>query len=95
MEVGEINQAGEGKNKVEAVQWINIDATLAWCKMLKNKSSLSFVVCDIVDCYPSIISDLLDQALNWSAGWCPISQDDRELFHHTKDSQRVHQGQKR
>ena len=76
----------------EAVQWINIDATLACYKMLENKSSLSFVVCDIVDCYPSINSDLLDQVLNWAARWCPISQDDRELFHHTKDSLLWHKG---
>ena len=41
---------------------------------------------------PASTPDLPDQALNWAAGWCPISQDDRELFHHTKDSLLWHKG---
>ena len=80
------------RSKTKLHQWLNTDATLAWYRRLENKSSLSFIVCDICDYYPSITSDLLDEALNWAAGWCPISQDDRELFHHTKNSLLWHEG---
>ena len=80
------------KAKSKLRQWKNTDSTLAWYRLLDNKAALSFVVCDIVDYYPSITADLLDQALDWAAGWCQISQDDRELFKHTKDSLLWHEG---
>ena len=85
-----LNQQLRSKTKLQ--QWLNTDATLAWYRRLENKPSLSFIVCDIVDYYPSITSDILDQALDWAAGRCPITQDDRELFHHTKNSLLWHEG---
>ena len=85
-----LNRLIKGKTKLQ--QWRNTDATLAWFNGLANKASLSFVVCDIVDYYPSITANLLDQALDWAAGVVPISQEDRALFHHTKNSLLWHDG---
>ena len=51
------------KGKTKLQQWLNTDATLAWFNALDNKQSLSFVICDIVDYYPSISVELLDKTL--------------------------------
>ena len=81
------------KGKTRLQMWINTDATLAWFNALANKQSLSFVVCDIVDYYLSITSELLDiRALTWASQYATISEDDRALFHHTRNSILFHQG---
>ena len=38
--------------KTKLQQWKNTDATPAWFRRLENKSSLTFIVCDIVDLLP-------------------------------------------
>ena len=90
MKVAKLNQQLRSKTKLQ--QWLNTDATLAWFRQLKDKDTLSFIVCDIVDYYPSITADLLDQAINWAAGLVQIDEDDRALFHHTKNSLLFHDG---
>ena len=80
------------KGKTKLKQWQNTDATLVWFNALDNKQSLSFIVCDIVDYYPSISAELLDRALNWSSHFATISEDDRALFHHTRNSILFHEG---
>ena len=64
---------------------------LAWFRALPSKFDLSFVVCDIVDYYPSITADLLNQALGWASQHVTITADDRKLYHHTKNSLLWHQ----
>ena len=86
----ELNKVVRGKTKLN--QWLNTDATLAWFRALPSKSDLSFVVCDIVDYYPSITADLLNQALDWASQHVTITADDRKLYHHTKNSLLWHQG---
>ena len=49
-------------------------------------------MCDIVDYYPSITADLLNQALDWAGEMVHISEEDRDLFHHTKNSLLWHEG---
>ena len=88
--VEKLNQQLRSKTRLQ--QWLNTDATLAWFRQLEDKASLSFIVCDIVDYYPSITANLLDQALNWAAGVVEISEDDKALFHHTKNSLLWHKG---
>ena len=80
------------RSKTKSQQWLNTDATLAWFRQLENKANLSFIVCDIVDYYPSVTADLLDQAINWASGLVQISEDDKALFHHTKNSLLFHNG---
>ena len=72
--------------KASLTQWKNTDSTISWFKALENKSSLSFLQFDIDSYYPSITPALLDQALDWASELVFISQEDRELFHQTKDS---------
>ena len=79
------------RSKTRLQQWLNTDATLAWFRALPDKQDLSFVVCDIVDYYPSITADLLNQALDWASRFVDISADDRALYHHTKNSLLFHQ----
>ena len=88
--VEKLNQQLRSKTRLQ--QWLNTDATLAWFRQLEDKARLSFIVCDIVDYYPSITANLLDQALNWAAGVVEISEDDKALFHHTKNSLLWHKG---
>ena len=80
------------RSKTRLQLWPNTDATLTWFRALTGKSDLSFVVCDIVDYYPSITADLLDQALDWASQHAEITADDRALYHHTKNSLLWHQG---
>ena len=80
------------KGKTKLQQWLNTDATLAWFNALDNKQSLSFVICDIVDYYPSISVELLDRTLNWASHFATISEDDKVLFHHTRNSILSHDG---
>ena len=74
------------RSKAGLTQWRNTDSTISWFKALEGKQSLSFLQFDIDSYYPSITPELLNRALEWAANLVPISRDDRELFHQTKDS---------
>ena len=74
------------RHMANLTQWRNTDSTIKWFKDLDDKSSLSFLQFDIDSYYPSITPELLDRALNWASELVPISQEDRVLYHQTKDS---------
>ena len=74
------------RSKAGLVQWKNTDSTIKWFKTLEEKQMLSFLQFDIDSYYPSITPELLDKAINWASQLVPISREDRELFHQTKDS---------
>ena len=46
----------------------------------------NFITFDIVDFYPSITPELLNRALDYAAGYINISQNDRHIIHHCKQS---------
>ena len=74
------------RQKSGLVQWRNTDSTISWFNSLEEKQRLSFLQFDIDSYYPSITPDLLDRAINWASELVPISREDRDLFHQTKDS---------
>ena len=72
--------------KADLIQWKNTDSTISWFKDLEEKNTLTFLQFDIDSYYPSITPELLDRALDWASDLVNINQEDRELFHQTKDS---------
>ena len=61
-------------------QWKNTDSVLAWLKSLGNKPNPSFISFDIVDFYPSILEELLKEALTFASQYDNIT--DNEKHHH-------------
>ena len=74
------------RTKTHLTQWGNTDSTISWFKSLEEKHTLTFLQFDIDSYYPSITPELLDRALDWASEVVPISQEDRQLYHQTKDS---------
>ena len=64
----------------------NTSAAFQWFKSIPNKEQDSFIAFDIVSFYPSITSDLLDNALKFAAKHTDISPEDREIILHAKQS---------
>ena len=54
------------KNETNLNQFKNVYSCINWFKNLKEKPNLKFIVFDIVNFYPSITQELLEQALNWA-----------------------------
>ena len=54
------------KAKTNLNQWTSTTDVLKWFAELQDKSSLTFVVFDIVDFYPSISLELLTNCLTWA-----------------------------
>ena len=50
-------------------QWRNTQNVIEWFGNIEQKSRHSFISFDIVDFYPSISENLLDQALSWPRVW--------------------------
>ena len=48
-------------------QWRNSQEVIKWFSQLKDKQSLTFLVFDIVDFYPSISQDLLMKSLRYAS----------------------------
>ena len=72
------------RSHVNVNQWRNTRAVLDWFNNLKEKSSLSFLVFDIVDFYPTITENLLTDALTWAKQFTQISDTDFETIMHAR-----------
>ena len=55
----------EIREQTIANQWRNLDDTIAWFNSITDKNRHTFLSLDIVDVYPSISEELLDQAIAW------------------------------
>ena len=73
-------------------QWRNDVAVVNWFNSLERKENLKFIELDIVQFYPSISKELFTLALDWAASIVDISEEDRELYLHTKQSLLVNDG---
>ena len=56
-------------------QWRNTQNVIEWFGNIEQKSRHSFISFDIVDFYPSISENLLDQALSWASSLAEISHE--------------------
>ena len=68
------------------IQWESDLKCIDWFNALENKPQLKFLKCDIDSFYPSITEELLNKALTWADTMVDISEEEKELFTHTKKS---------
>ena len=66
---------------------------IEWFKSIENKQHNTFVCFDIVEFYPSINQDLLNKALDFASAYDNITNDERNIIIHAKNSILVHQQQ--
>ena len=67
-------------------QWRNAQNVIEWFGNIEQKSRHSFISFDIVDFYPSISENLLDQALSWASSLAYISDEGISIIKHTRKS---------
>ena len=67
-------------------QWRNTQNVIEWFGNIEQKSRHSFISFDIVDFYPSISENLLDQALSWASSLAKISHENISIIKHARKS---------
>ena len=67
-------------------QWRNTQNVTEWFGNIEQKSRHFFIPFDIVDFYPSISENLLDQALSWASSLADISHEDISIIKHARKS---------
>ena len=72
------------RTKTNLNQWRSTQTVLKWFTNLKDKKSLKFIVFDIVDFYPSISEELLNDALQWAKKFTTIPDIDIEAIMHAR-----------
>jgi hypothetical protein len=83
----------EIRNQTLSNQWRNSDDTIAWFSGLNNKHKQTLLSFDIVDFYPSITEQLLDDAINWGKQFTPIPESDIKIIKHARQSLLFNNGQ--
>ena len=74
-------------------QWKNTASVIEWFKAIENKQHHSFICFDIVEFYPSISQDLLDRAVDFASAYDNITDDERNIIIHAKNSILIHKQQ--
>ena len=74
------------RSLTNANQWKNTNSVIDWFKQLQNKNSLTFVLFDIVQFYPSIFETLLTDALNYASQYVTITEQDKNIIFHARKS---------
>ena len=74
------------KTKTDINQWKNTDSVLSWFSNLENKQKLVFINFDIDSFYPNISETLLVGALNWASTITTITEEDRTIILHCRES---------
>ncbi len=64
----------------------NTQNVIEWFGNIKEKHRHSFISFDIVDFYPSISENLLDQALSWASNLAIITKDEISIIKHARKS---------
>ena len=67
-------------------QWKNTNDVIKWFSAIDNKDEYSFICFDIVEFYPSITEELLSKALDFAAKYNTITEHERHIIIHTKQS---------
>ena len=71
---------------LNANQWRNTQNVIEWFGNIEQISRHSFISFDIVDFYPSISGNLLDQALSWASSLAAILDEDISMIKHARKS---------
>ena len=78
------------RTQTQMNQWRNTDDAISWFKSIDDKHRKSFISFDIVDFYPSITEDLLDQTIEWAKQYTEISANDIKVIKHARKSLLFH-----
>ncbi len=73
-------------NSTELHQWKNTDAVIEWFNISNKHSKSAFISFDVCDFYPSISSDLLNNALDFASRFDTITKEERHIIQHAKKS---------
>ena len=73
-------------------QWKNTNTVIAWFKSLPDKSCLSFVNFDIESSYPSISSNLFQQAIDFAREKVEITDTNISIIMQTRKTLLFHEG---
>ena len=74
------------KSKSNLQQMENVYSVIDWYKKLNNKKSLSFIIFDVVNYYPSITLELLEKAIRWARGFTNITDEEKNTLIESKKS---------
>ncbi len=61
-------------------QWKNTDAVIKWFSNMPGKSTRSFICFDIVDFYPSMSEELLNEALTFASLYDEITENEKAII---------------
>lgn len=67
-------------------QWKNTDSVIKWFNNIPNKPNCSFISFDIVDFYPSISEELLNEALAFASQYDEITENEKTIIVQAKHS---------
>ena len=74
------------KSSINVNQWKNSQAVIEWFKNIIDKPNHSFVSFDVVEFYPSITEELLDQAISWAKSFSDIPDEHVTIIKHARKS---------
>ena len=80
-DVAEATQVQQWKNTNEVIQWFN---------SINDKKSCTFLSFGVIDFYPSINETLLKEALEFASEFTAITEDEKEIIMHSKDTLLFH-----
>ena len=72
--------------KTNINQWKNTSSVIEWFKKIENKQQHNFICFDTVEFYPSISQKLLNKALDFASAYDDITNDERDIIIHAKNS---------
>ena len=78
------NIVHEVKVRTQIKQWRNTGDVVNWFKNIKNKTSLTMIIFDIYDFYPSISSSLLQKSLTFASQYTNITEEEIHIITDTK-----------
>lgn len=67
-------------------QWKNTQAVLKWFDQIVDKPNCTFINFDIVNFYPSISQDTLDESQNFACNFIEITPEERRIMKNTRQS---------
>ena len=89
-EIGSISKSfleritNDVKHSTKVNQWRETSTAIDWFKKIENKKSSRFIKFDIVDFYPSISEQLLDNALTFAKLHTTISDQEIRILKHSR-----------
>ena len=72
-------------NSLKVNQWRNTDSVINWFNAIENKSQCSFIQLDIVEFYPNISENTLDNAINFAKQYAEISDENLRIIKHCRN----------